>query len=171
MNDNVRKIGEYTVRNSMYMGGKEYALCDNMDDPHGLYYMTCVVRANDFYEYYDDVLSSDNYLKIAKLFADRISSAIEAQIEEEKAHPQRLMTADMCYDFRDMDMMGKIIVIKADCLHPEYRTDEHQIVLCTGGNGARSNARGSAVFCEYLTDGSKARFDRMDVLGILKKEY
>ena len=170
MNEDVRKIGEYTVRNAIYMGGKEYVLCENMEDPHGLYYMTCVVRANDFYEYYDEVLSSDNYLKIAKLFTDRISSAIDAQIEEEKAHPPKLMTADMCDDFREQDLVGKIIVIKADCLHPEYRTEAHQIVLCTGGNGARPNARGNAVFCESLTDGSKARFDRVDILGILKNE-
>ena len=43
-------------------------------------------------------------------------------------------------------------------------------MLCNGGNGARANARGNAVFCEYLTDCRKTRFDRADVLGILKKE-
>ena len=53
MADEVRKIGEYKVTNSLHMGDREYALCENMDDPHGLYYMTCVVRANDFYEFYD----------------------------------------------------------------------------------------------------------------------
>ena len=80
MADEVRKIGEYKVTNSLHMGDREYALCENMDDPHGLYYMTCVVRANDFYEFYDEVLSGDNHLQIAKLFADRIQTAIAEQI-------------------------------------------------------------------------------------------
>ena len=170
MAEDVRKIGEYKVTNSLHMGDREYALCENMDDPHGLYYMTCVVRANDFYEFYDEVLSSDNYLQITKLFSDRIRTAIEAQITEEQKLPNGLITADMCDSPRDKNLEGEIIVIRAEELHPEFRSQAHQIVLCTGGNGARANARGSAVFCEYLTDCRKTRFDRVDVLGILKKE-
>ena len=170
MADEVRKIGEYKVTNSLHMGDREYALCENMDDPHGLYYMTCVVRANDFFEFYDDVFSSANYLQIAKLFADRIQSAIARQITEEQKLPSGLITADMCDSIRDKNLEGEIIVIRAEELHPEFRSQAHQIVLCTGGNGARANARGSAVFCEYLTDCRKTRFDRVDVLGILKKE-
>ena len=170
MADEVRKIGEYKVTNSLHMGDREYALCENMDDPHGLYYMTCVVRANDFYEFYDEVLSGDNYLQIAKLFADRIQTAIAEQIKEAEKHPAGLITADMCDGIRDKNLEGEIIVIRAEELHPEFRTETHQIVLCTGGNGAKPNARGSAVFCESLTDCEKGRFDRVNVLGILKKE-
>ena len=170
MAEDVRKIGEYKVTNSLHMGDKEYALCENMDDPHGLYYMTCIVRANDFYEFYDEVLSGDNYLQIAKLFADRIQTAIAEQIKEEQKNPAGLITVDMCDSIRDKNLEGEIIVIRAEELHPEYRTETHQIVLCTGGNGARPNARGSAVFCESLTDCVKGRFDRVNVLGILKKE-
>ena len=56
MNEDKRKIGEYTVRNAMYVGRKEYALCENMNDPHGMFYMTCVVTANDLFEFYSEVL-------------------------------------------------------------------------------------------------------------------
>ena len=170
MAEDVRKIGEYKVTNSLHMGDREYALCENMDDPHGLYYMTCIVRSNDFYEFYDEVLSSDNYLQIAKLFADRIQTAIAEQIKEAEKHPAGLITAEMCDCSRDRDLNGEIIVIRAEELHPEFRTETHQIVLCTGGNGAKPNARGSAVFCESLTDCEKGRFERANVLGILKKE-
>ena len=170
MAEDVRKIGEYKVTNSLHMGDREYALCENMDDPHGLYYMTCIIRSNDFYEFYDEVFSSDNYLQIAKLFADRIQTAIAEQIKEAEKHPAGLITAEMCDSFREKDLNGEIIVIRAEELHPEFRTETHQIVLCTGGNGAKPNARGSAVFCESLTDCTKGRFDRVNVLGILKKE-
>ena len=170
MAEDGRKIGEYKVTNALHMGDREYALCENMDDPHGLYYMTCVVRANDFFEFYDEVLSGDNYLQIAKLFADRIQTAIAEQIKEAEKHPAGLITEDMCDSIRDKDLDGEIIVIKADILHPEYRSQVHQIVLCNGGNGAKVSARGSAVYCEYLSDCRRTRFERIDVLGILKKE-
>ena len=48
-----RLIGEYKVINSMFIGSKEVALCENLKDPHGLYYMTCDVHNNDFYEFYN----------------------------------------------------------------------------------------------------------------------
>lgn len=171
MGNEERKIGEYRVRNSLYMGGKEYALCENMNDSHGLFYMTCVVTANDFYEFYSDVLSSDNYLEIADLYADRIKNAITAQISEEKKFPHGIITEDMCETVRDKDFEDEIIVIKADVLRPEYRSQAHQIVRCQGGNGARADARGRAVFCEGFSDNKRTRFERTDVLGILKQEH
>lgn len=171
MEKDERKIGDYTVRNSLYMGGKEYALCENMNDPHGLFYMTCVVTANDFFEFYSEVLSSDNYLEIADLYADRIKNAVTAQISEAKKLPAGIVTEDMCHSPRDKDFEDEIIVIKADALRPEFRSQAYQIVLCKGGNGARATARGSAVYCEYLTDCRRTRFERVDVLGILKKEH
>jgi len=171
MNEDKRKIGEYTVRNAMYVGKKEYALCENMNDPHGLFYMTCVVTANDLFEFYSEVLSSDNYLEIADLYTDRVKNAVKELIAEEKKLPPGIVTEDMCDNARDKDLDGEIIVIKADVLRPEYRSQAHQIVLCQGGNGARATARGSAVFCEYLADCRRTRFERVDVLGILKKEH
>ncbi|NDO18531.1 ParB/RepB/Spo0J family partition protein [Lachnospiraceae bacterium MD329] len=82
-----------------------------------------------------------------------------------------IITADMCDSITDKNLEGKIIVIEANTLRPEYRTQAHQIVRCTGGNGARPDARGSAVFCEYLYKDKNTRFERYDVLGILKKEH
>ena len=80
-----RKIGEYTVCSALYMGEKEYALCENLNDPHGLFYMTCTVTSNDFFEFYSEVLSSDDYLEIAGIFTDRVKIAIEKQAEKQQA--------------------------------------------------------------------------------------
>jgi len=166
-----RKIGEYTVCSALYMGEKEYALCENLNDPHGLFYMTCAVTSNDFFEFYSDVLSSADYLEIAGIFADRVKNAIGQQKEKQAEYPREMITADMCESIDDKNLQGEIIVIKADVFRPEFRTQASQIVLCKGGNGAHANARGSAVFCEYLTDYRRTRFERPDVLGILKKEH
>lgn len=82
-----------------------------------------------------------------------------------------MITADMCDSISGKNLNGEIIVINADELYPEYRTQAYQIVRCTGGNGALTNARGSAVFCEYFYKDKHARYERYDVLGILKPEH
>ena len=81
-----------------------------------------------------------------------------------------MITADMCDSISGKNLNGEIIVINAE-LYPEYRTQAYQIVRCTDGNGALANARGSAVFCEYFYKNRHARYERYDVLGILKPEH
>lgn len=77
----------------------------------------------------------------------------------------------MCDSINGKDLEEQIIVIKADVLRPEYRTQAHQIVRCKGGNGSYANARGSAVFCNCFWDDKSTRFERQDVQGILKSIY
>ena len=43
-------------------------------------------------------------------------------------------------------------------------------MLCTGGFGAYPHSRGSAVFCTEVYSGRESRFERIDVLGVLKSE-
>jgi len=61
-------------------------------------------------------------------------------------------------------------VIKPEVLRREYRRATSQIVYCDGGFGASPNSRGSACHCVNLFTGKGTRFERSDVLGILKEE-
>ena len=76
-----RLIGEYKVINSMFIGSKEVALCENLKDPHGLYYMTCDVHNNDFYEFYNNVYKNEDYIMVVKNYADRIEGEIEKLVD------------------------------------------------------------------------------------------
>jgi len=44
-------------------------------------------------------------------------------------------------------------------------------VLVTGGNGARANPNGNAVYCTHLNDGKHTRFERYEMLGEVKAEF
>ncbi len=171
MDKESRYAGGYKVINSIHIGDKELLLGENMEEKDGYFYMTCFSEKNDLFERFSEVLAGNNFLEIAEMYSDRLKEQIEKTKASEKDMPKGIITGDMCDSITDKALEGEIIVIDPNVLRPEYQTETHQIVRCTGGNGARPAARGSAVFCNYLYKDNSTRFERYDVLGILKKEY
>lgn len=170
----IRKIEEYEVTNSFKIANKELVMGEDMKNKDGNHYMTCYVGNNGFFEYYDEAVVSNNYLEIVEEFANRVKSEVSRVSELMKAEnqPLNLITADMCSrDCFAENLEDKILVVKADVLLPEYRTDTHQIIRCTGGNGANPNAMGNAVFCYQPFNKSDHRFERYEILGELKPEF
>ena len=161
----------YEIINAIHIGDKEIVLGVDMKNTDGYFYYVADYERNDMFEKYDNALVGDSYIELAEVFSDRLKQQIEKVKAENKGYPDTIITADMCDSKDDKNLEGEIIVIKANVLRPEYRTEAHQIVRCTGGFGSHPNSRGNAVFCDYLTSGKSTRFERYDVLGILKKEY
>ncbi len=173
-NDNVRMIDEYEVINSIHIGDKELVLCENMNNADGQYYMTCEVERNELFEMYSNALSSNSFTDIAGVYAERLKEQISktaAELEAENV-PLEVITAEKCLiDNFAVDMEGKILVINPNVLRAEYRTASHQIMKCTGGNGARAKALGSAVFGDLMATDKQMRYERCDILGELKPEH
>ena len=171
MDDEKRIVGGYEVINSVHIGDREIVLGENMNDKDGLHYMVSNVYRTEFYESYRDAYISEDFVKIAAIFADRVKEQVESVREElaKENAPLQVITDDMCNkDVFSENMEGKILVVKPEVLRPEYRTASHQIIRCTGGNGASPTARGRAVFCDVCFSGRRTRFDRTDILGELK---
>ncbi len=166
-----RMVDNYEIINSIHIGDKEIVVGADMNNPDGLYYLVADCERNDIFERYTNALVSSDYLEIAAIYSDRLKEQISKMKNINKELPKGIVNADMCESISGKDIEGEIVAIKSEALRPEYRSESHQIVLCTGGNGAWHNARGSAVFCKYLYDDKSTRFERSDVLGILKKEH
>ena len=69
-----------------------------------------------------------------------------------------------------MSLGGKVIVLKPAVLPEEFRDARHQLYLCTGGFGSNPNPSGRSVFAVSLADGEQVRWNRSDILGIVKPE-
>jgi hypothetical protein len=69
-----------------------------------------------------------------------------------------------------MSIAGKVIALKLSSLPPEYRDGDHQLYFCEGGGGSKPNPIGRSILAVSLADGERARWNRVDVLGILKPE-
>lgn len=65
---------------------------------------------------------------------------------------------------------NQVIVVRADELADDYKSQENQIYFATGGFGCDPKKRGRAVFTYCLGDGEAVRWDRGQIMGVLKDE-
>jgi hypothetical protein len=162
----------YEVKHAIHIGDREVLVAENMADPDGQFYMKAEYTDNGIIGQYDRIIYSSSYLAVMEEFVgslDRQAIALREEIGKTD-YASSPITTEQCYphDY-GQSIDGKVVVIKAEVLRPEYRRGDRQLVLVDGGNGARGNARGSAVFCYHLHDGRHTRFERHDVLGVIKE--
>lgn len=124
--DDKRMIGDYTVLNSMYVGHKEIAICENQKAAKDERYLCCYIESVIVFERYTEALVSDDFAEIAQVFGERIASAAEEIIKEtEKANEQvganAELTASDCAPVTWEDSIeNKVIAIKGNTLRPEF---------------------------------------------------
>jgi len=161
----------YEITNSITVGGREMVIAVNDRAADGNFYMYAEYTQNGFIGQYENVAYSAEYLAILRTFTEGIErQAVALETEFSRtAFQAEIITADQCHphDY-GQDLNGQVIAIKSSALSPEYRRGDVQLVYVTGGNGANGNARGRVVFCRHLSNGEQVRFERHDVLGIVK---
>lgn len=174
--ENKRMIGEYEVLHAISAGPIEIALGCNSEAAPGERYMCTNCSGRGFLTQYSETLVSDDYVEILQAFGQRITEqSVKLRAELSTAEKNGIDDRPVLKDgfvpvtYED-DLNGKVIVIKPEVLKPEYQRATKQYQLCTGGFGASPNSRGSACYCTNLYSGEKARYERMDVLGIVPKE-
>jgi hypothetical protein len=163
----------YEVKQTFRIGGKEILLAENMNAENNMFYLVCDYKEYGIIAEYSPGVISDDYLEALQDFTSRISTemaALQADIDA-RGLPSDLFTAEHCYPRSyEESIEGKVVVIKSSVFSPEYRRGENQLVLAVDGNGARANPNGQAVYCYHLNDGNHTRFERHDVLGVIKPE-
>lgn len=166
-----RMMESYEISHGIHIGDKEVVL--GVDEKSEMPYLCAFYTSNEIFGSYTDCIVGDDYVEIVELFAERVKAQCE-KIQEERAKatvPREVITADMCLPLKSGDSLeGKAAAVRADSIRPEYRSAEHQLVLVTGGNGARGGARGNACFCTNLYTGKRSRWERYDIQGEVKPE-
>lgn len=176
MQEEKRMAGGYEIIHAIMIGDREIVIGENQADTNGQKYMTAVGEWNDLFEFYYQVLVSDDYPEIVGYFGQRVTEQAK-KTRDELSRPNlegidnTVITSDDCTAIsHDDDLNGRIIVIKPEVLRREYRRATNQIKLCKGGFGASPNSRGSAVYCKDLYTGKESRYERRDVLGTLEPD-
>lgn len=169
-------VGEtnYEIKHTIHVGDKKIVFAEDKNAENGMCWFVGNYTSNELFGQYTDIQTSDDYLDVMQEFTGRVNAQIEtmrSEIDQSKA-PCKVFTAEHCYpNDRGQSIEDKIVAIKADILRPEYRRGDVQLVLVSGGSGARANSFGNAVFCYHLNDGQHTRFERYDVQGEVKPEF
>jgi hypothetical protein len=172
LSEEKRMVDAYEVKHSIHIGDKEVLF--GVDDSNTEYpYMVCYSTLNNPFsiDQYSDGTGSADYLEMMGEFLSRVTAQIEAVKAEQEAitFPLEPFTAEQCTpnDYQE-GIEGKVVALRPERLRPEYRTASNQLVLVTGGFGASANSRGRAVFTINLYSGEEARWNREDILGVVK---
>ena len=173
MTDEKRMAGDYVVKESVHIGGKDIIIGENLSDPNGNYYLVADCKQTAFFESFTNCLVGKDYAEVAELFAHRVSEAAKMLCEERDKLPKGasvILTAKDCEPLGSQNLKGKVIVIKPDVMYSERQNAACQLYMATGGNGLRADAFGTAVYCTRIYDKYETRFERYDVLGTIEPE-
>jgi len=168
-----RMVGNtgYEVRQAFHINGKEILIAENMKAEDGMIYLVCNYEDRGIIAEYSQAVTGDDYLEAVQEFTGRVSKEAAA-VEAERGAldlPGKLFTAEDCHPHNYAESIaGKVVAIKVEVLSPEYRRGDVQLVYAESGNGTNANPRGNAVYCYHLNDGKHTRFERFEVLGVVK---
>lgn len=148
MNEEKRKIGEYTVLCSVNVGEKEVILASNEQSTNGDKYMCGFAERNDLFELCSECMVSDDYIEIVHLFGSRVAN--EAELFKEQVEkldiPITLITeADCIPDHYSKDINGKIIAIDPKVLKSVFICGNsiYDLALCI----TECSVRSDNIFC------------------------
>jgi hypothetical protein len=120
---------------------------------------------------------TNDYLEALSEFTNNLQHQINCVQSRRDMHKHtdgveyvELKSADCLPDSHNDDFTGKLIIVKASELKPEYRSSENQLVLCSHGNGARPGALGTSVFAKELLSGESVCFGRHQIEGVADPE-
>jgi hypothetical protein len=165
-----RNIEGYEEKICIEIAGKYVVLAEN---PKAEYpYLVCNIKYDNplnMEERYNGV-GTENYLEAMRELINRVDGFITT-LETERSKSglpfQNLTATEHCIPkSQNADYEGKLIIIKPEMLAPEYRSAEHQLVLCTGGFGASAESSGRAVYVKELHSGKEWRYNRYQVAGL-----
>ena len=164
-----RMAGDYEIIHAMHIGDREIVIGENPNAAVGEKYMCAIGERNEICVLYNQVMISDGFADIVKLYGDRISQQAGRTLsvldslgitDEER---QLVSKKDYLPIYYEDDLHNKVVVIRTEVLRPEYHQAPYQLRLCTGGFGASPKSRGTACFCKNLITGESSRFERLDI--------
>ena len=170
MMDKKRMIENFEIIHSIQIGVRELVVGVNPE----LEFMCCFCTQDDIAEYYSEAMSSNDYLEIMELYADRLKGQIAAvQAQRKTLHiPLDMLGREHCFPLLDGDdIANKVVAINPASLRYEYQRADCQLILVTGESGARSNPRGTAVYGVNVFTGRRSgRWRHSDILGEVRPE-
>lgn len=162
--------GNYLIENEFNISGIRYFLAYDSKSKNP--FMVGEKQRSDVIVKYDNLIVTDDYITALEEWNRRIANAIEnLKAERVELSDMSLLGRDDIEPIGENSIKGKVVVIKADCFLHESQYAQKQLYVVNGGFGAEARSKGRAVFCESIFNGEHIRFNRQDILGVLKEGH
>lgn len=168
MNTEKRMFGDYEVIQSVHFGQTEIIVGESQyKEPK---YVCCDIERSGLLQFPTNDIYDRKYLEIMKEFAKRISDRV-TELEKEAPQAEKVITAEQCMSVNDFNnIAGMVVVVSPKSLKREYQNERNQLYYAVSGNSTKINSMGNAVFCYNLATKEHTRWERYDLLGVLKKD-
>ena len=93
MQEEKRMAGDYEIIQALHIGDREIVIGENQAEPNGEFYMCAYCQSNGLFAAYTELMVSDEYAEIVKLFGKRVAEQAERARQELITDPSPLPTA------------------------------------------------------------------------------
>ena len=111
MREKKRMIQNFEIIHSLQIGAREVVVGISPEQE----FMCCFCTQDDIAEYYSEAMSSNDYLEIMELYADRVKGQIAAvQAQRRTLHiPLDMLGREHCFPLLNGDdITGKVVAVK-----------------------------------------------------------
>ena len=122
-----RMIENFEIIHSIQIGAREVVVGVSPE----LEFMCCFCTQDDIAEHYSEAMSSNDYLEIMKLYADRLKGQIAAvQAQRNTLHiPLDMLSREHCFPLLDGDdITNKVVAVRPTSLRYEYQRADCQLI-------------------------------------------
>jgi hypothetical protein len=173
MDTEKRTIDGYEVTASVHIGEGEIVLAEDLTHPEPFMCCNCSYDNPFGAPVYGVGIVSADFLEIVREFTRRIDERVESLSKEfdQRGISPLIFTPDDCIagskyeDFKD-----RLVLIRPERLAAWARRPDNQLVLATGGFGCNPDTMGTAVYATNLFTGKSNRWEREDIMGIIRQE-
>jgi hypothetical protein len=160
----------YAIEQDINISGTHYIFA--IDDKEKMRYLVADNQVDELFNKYYNCIVSDDYLSAMAEWNSRVKVAIEkCQKEISEVKDYQILKADDVEPISpDTSILNKVVVIRPEVLLREAQYSQKQLMFVVGGFGADGHSRGRAVMCNRIDDDAHLRFNRSDVLGVIKSD-
>jgi hypothetical protein len=168
-----RMADNYEIIREIRVGKREvvFGVNENEEMPFLCAYYT----SDGIFGCYDGCVVGDDYLEMSEMFLNRVQeqiNEIRREFGEFTEEQKKMIPAGHCISRNEVeDMTGQIVALSPKSLRPEYWNSVSQACFVMHGNGTRRNGHGNSVFVKDLYTGEMSRYERQDIIGVIKPEF
>lgn len=165
---------KYEIVQDVNVDGTHYIFAVDENADNNMRFFVGEANYCDLFICYENNTISDDYIEAMSEWTSRLCKAVKRCSESlEKIKKDGVKLTTLSFDDVDtsiQDYKNKVVVIKPSSIIYESQYAHCQLAFVTNGNGCSPRSMGTAVYCDSIYTGESARWERNDILGVIRTD-